>query len=294
MINGKGGIGYIFTPDNDIGGVDLDCCRDPKTGAVSTEWAQQLLAAFGPTYAEVSPSGTGIKLWAHGCPLVENRKKRMPGVATGGHNAPAMEAFSNRGFFTVTGNIVPGAPRTLAAAEQAAAGWALVLELLKHDDAPEGEPIYDPTGLLDAKELAFLLTGLDVRRFATEGWVPLLCACLHSTGNAPGAMEAFAEWSAGDSQFDSAREMKETRRRWLSFSRAAPSGRRYGVGTLLWRLDQEPSEHSKDIAYRLRSLLVEHEQYADIEWQNYWQDPERLEMTRTDVADALVAEGNEP
>src|SRR3712207_2969139 len=41
-------------------GADLDKCRDPKTGELAT-WAEAILA-LAETYAEVSPSGTGLRL----------------------------------------------------------------------------------------------------------------------------------------------------------------------------------------------------------------------------------------
>src|SRR6516164_4603875 len=43
-----------------IGAADLDDCRDPGTGVLAP-WAQQLLEKCG-SYAEVTPSGTGIRI----------------------------------------------------------------------------------------------------------------------------------------------------------------------------------------------------------------------------------------
>src|SRR5262249_44162145 len=42
-------------------GIDLDSCRDAKTDAIAS-WAQVVIARFN-TYAEVSPSGMGVKLF---------------------------------------------------------------------------------------------------------------------------------------------------------------------------------------------------------------------------------------
>ena len=60
--HGPGGVGLILGdwPDGHrIGGVDLDTCRDPETGMLEP-WAVQVLDLLN-TYAEVSPSGTGVK-----------------------------------------------------------------------------------------------------------------------------------------------------------------------------------------------------------------------------------------
>src|SRR5262249_38193061 len=55
------GISYILTPDDPFAALDLDRCRDPKTGSIA-EWAQQLFNQ-SRTYAEISPSGTGLRIW---------------------------------------------------------------------------------------------------------------------------------------------------------------------------------------------------------------------------------------
>jgi hypothetical protein len=47
-------------------GVDLDSCRTPPTGEIEV-WAQQVIDRFG-SYAEVSPSGTGVKIFSQAEP----------------------------------------------------------------------------------------------------------------------------------------------------------------------------------------------------------------------------------
>lgn len=54
------GIGYVFTADDGLVGIDLDRCHDPETGTVE-RWAKEIVEALG-TYAEVTPSGTGLHL----------------------------------------------------------------------------------------------------------------------------------------------------------------------------------------------------------------------------------------
>ncbi|MCU9837164.1 PriCT-2 domain-containing protein [Ruegeria sp. WL0004] len=53
-------VGYLPRPGSALVIGDLDNCRDPLTGAISP-WAAQILA-LESTYAEVSTSGTGIRL----------------------------------------------------------------------------------------------------------------------------------------------------------------------------------------------------------------------------------------
>ncbi|HEX7380100.1 MAG TPA: hypothetical protein VF278_23465, partial [Pirellulales bacterium] len=58
------GIGFEFAADGGIVGVDLDSCRDPGNGSIAP-WASEIVERFA-TYTEVSPSGTGVKLWCRG------------------------------------------------------------------------------------------------------------------------------------------------------------------------------------------------------------------------------------
>lgn len=61
---GYDGIGFVLTKEAGIAGIDLDDCLDGM-GDVKL-WARPILAAFMGTYCEISPSGTGIKIFAGG------------------------------------------------------------------------------------------------------------------------------------------------------------------------------------------------------------------------------------
>src|SRR5262245_42286789 len=54
------GIGYVLT-GSDIAAVDMDKCRDPKSGLVDA-WARQILDAAPNTYREVTVSGAGLRI----------------------------------------------------------------------------------------------------------------------------------------------------------------------------------------------------------------------------------------
>jgi hypothetical protein len=89
--------------DADIMGIDLDDCRDPETGEL-TAFAQQMLRRFD-TYAEVSPSGCGVKIFVLGTWDDTGKKKIIEGNK--------IEVYPRGRFFTVTGAKVPDAPCTL-------------------------------------------------------------------------------------------------------------------------------------------------------------------------------------
>lgn len=91
------GVGFVLTAHDDVCGIDLDGCRDAETGVIAP-WAAEIIA-FTETYAEVSPSGTGIRLFARGKPA-QARKADAAGV----------EIYGERRYLTVTGNHVAGTP----------------------------------------------------------------------------------------------------------------------------------------------------------------------------------------
>jgi hypothetical protein len=90
------GVTFMLTPEDDLAAFDIDHARDPATATVA-EWAQRLLNLARHTYAEISPSGTGLRIWgtAGGAPMhrafnLENgsklelfRRTRKPLTVTG-------------------------------------------------------------------------------------------------------------------------------------------------------------------------------------------------------------------
>jgi hypothetical protein len=96
---GFDGIGFVVTGDDGLAGVDLDHCRDPETGAIEP-WALRIVQALN-SYTEVSPSGTGLRvfLWAKLPP-----KDRKLGN---------FECYESGRYLTVTGNHLEGTPTTI-------------------------------------------------------------------------------------------------------------------------------------------------------------------------------------
>lgn len=108
--HGLGGVGIMLTRINKdlrLGGIDLDSCRDPNTGAIDT-WAQCIIDRFA-SYTEVSPSGTGLKIFflysgfdaeQHGIP-----RSKVFSQGRGNH-PPAIEFYLRDRYFTVTGQLL--------------------------------------------------------------------------------------------------------------------------------------------------------------------------------------------
>lgn len=89
------GVGFVFT-DSLFAGVDLDRCRDPETGETEP-WAQETVIEMD-SYAEVSPTATGVKVFVRGSLPPGRRRKGQ------------VEMYDTGRFFTVTGHRLPGMP----------------------------------------------------------------------------------------------------------------------------------------------------------------------------------------
>jgi hypothetical protein len=88
------GIGVAVLPDAPFWALDLDDCRDDVTGEL-TNGAKR--CANAGSYAEVSPSGRGVRVLFVG-KIGVNAKNHAAGV----------EAFDSKGFVTLTGNRLAG------------------------------------------------------------------------------------------------------------------------------------------------------------------------------------------
>lgn len=95
------GIGYVFSADDPYTGVDLDnCC--PTPGELEP-WAAEIVELLG-SYAEFSPSGTGVHIIVRGTKPDKKCKK----VGYGGEGRD-VEVYSAGRFFCTTGERLPDA-----------------------------------------------------------------------------------------------------------------------------------------------------------------------------------------
>ncbi len=92
------GIGYVFSDDDGMVGIDLDECIDDR-GKIA-EWALVILSRFD-SYAEISPSGRGLKLWCIG--EIDKGRKHIISKRDSG-KSPGIEMYSSGRYFTVTGD----------------------------------------------------------------------------------------------------------------------------------------------------------------------------------------------
>ena len=98
----NGLIGFVFDPNDPYIGIDLDGCRNPETGQLDG-WAFEIVERFA-TYTEVSPSGTGVKMFG----VTDAQWRHNNKVELGGDGyrskKPGIEVYDRGRYFTVTGD----------------------------------------------------------------------------------------------------------------------------------------------------------------------------------------------
>ena len=193
LIMGEGfdGIGLVLGAD--VQGIDLDDCRDPASGGLSDLATEVLDRVDG--YAEVSPSGTGIKIFAK-TNIDGSRTKKELGV----------ELYKDGRYFTVTGHQING--HASMSAETQDLGWFV--------ERVWGESLAGGAGggaLADAGEMALALykpqlEDWELDRVMTEvlphldpdggyeDWLKVGAALHHQGAGDPEWLDAWDNWSA--------------------------------------------------------------------------------------------------
>ncbi len=118
-----------------IAGVDLDSCRNPETGEIAP-WAVEIIKRFD-TYTEVSPSGTGVKLFFTWYEKQDGAfvRQALPGEGKhkvkftrggkeGGH-PEAIELHLSNSFYTYTGKRLPDSTDILRPIPRETLEWLL-------------------------------------------------------------------------------------------------------------------------------------------------------------------------
>ena len=142
------GISFAFACGGGMIGADLDGCRDPRTGEIAS-WATEILNRLN-SYCEVSPSGTGVKVFVRGQNdrLDQRGLKRNLDHPQCSDKGPALELYSQGRFFVVTGHRLEQYPSNCQ--ERSAEVGELIAEYwLKPQPRPQATHRADPGNLLE-------------------------------------------------------------------------------------------------------------------------------------------------
>ncbi|MFN9114693.1 MAG: hypothetical protein ACK5XN_31920 [Bacteroidota bacterium] len=194
------GCGFVFAPGDDFVGIDLDNCMD--TDWQLDDWAKDVLAHL-PSYAEVSPSGKGLKIFCLGRPnCAKGRKLQIPGKP-----GARIEIYSSGRYFTVTGdqwgsvdqvqNCQPGIDwltDVVIPPEPAAAARPAPLPRQEPRPYQPGRPDAEQRARLYAQSYPAAISGQDGHG------VTFRLACVLVTGfelGIDGARQILADWNQG-------------------------------------------------------------------------------------------------
>lgn len=145
------GIGFVFTKDTPYSGVDTDGCIND--GVIDPD-AKQLVTELA-SYTEISPSCKGLHIIVKGKP---------PGIRTrkAGSN---VEIYGSGRFFTITGNVLEGAPLTIEDRQDVLD--KIYRDMFESGNEPKPEPTqdYGSLSLSDQEILSRATTAANNEKF---------------------------------------------------------------------------------------------------------------------------------
>lgn len=217
----RAGIGFAPFEGDGIIALDFDDCID-QAGNVEPDLLELLVG----TYAEVSPSGRGLRAFYRGHQSeLGNRKP----------DSRRVEIFQDRGYVTVTGNALPGAPATVAelpghVAEFLAAQFERRGEVATGNVAPRGWPLEQIRECLEV-----LPDDLDY-----DTWLMGGMAIHHETR---GSKHGFEIWYQNNRQSPKHTSRAYDWARWVSFGKPRRDGRPQVTIATLHRLAGQYGAH---------------------------------------------------
>ena len=177
------GIGFVFSKDDDLVGIDLDDCYDLTTGFKNA--AMQHIATSIDGYMEVSPSATGVKIFTRSKPFASHADHSI-----------GFEAYATGRFFTVTGQhisgTIPNEPQDLT---------AVIPERTMRSTGDAFEDYSPPVEGYDIHRIETeILSKLDPNCGYHE-WLKIGAILHHQSGGDVEMLEAWDRWSSGGSDY---------------------------------------------------------------------------------------------
>ncbi len=143
------GVGFMFAADDPYTGIDLDQCIDAASGQLKP-WAKRIVSDLA-SYAEISPSGTGVKIFIIAEKPGERCRRR--------YKDGEVEIYDRGRFFTVTGKICKIAPASIESRQvQLNALYVEVFGQTEEPAKPVAASSPSDNGHLDDAEIIHLAT----------------------------------------------------------------------------------------------------------------------------------------
>lgn len=177
------GIGFVFSEDDNLVGIDLDDCYDITDGFKNA--AMQHIATQIDGYMEVSPSATGVKIFT-----------RSITFASHADHSIGFEAYSKGRFFTVTGHHISG-----SIPNEAQDLTAVIPERTMRRTGDAFEDYAPPVEEYDIHRIETeILSRLDPNCGYAE-WLKIGAILHHQSGGDVEMLEAWDRWSAGGADY---------------------------------------------------------------------------------------------
>lgn len=219
------GVGMAVLPEWGIVALDFD--NVVQDGVVDA----RVLAVVAGTYAEISPSGTGVRAFMRGSLASKKDIKEERSRVKGADFYP-VEFFGHNGFVTVTGDVLPECsmwghdtvladltPAALKLYEQRFGTPNAVVTTGGGSDDLSWLMAVTPKLGLTLEQVKQALDAL-VNDFDYDGWVKVGMAVHHETD---GSEEGFELWDAWGQKSSTYTTEKYGRERWRSFGRNTSS-----------------------------------------------------------------------
>lgn len=188
------GIGYEFSADDPFVGIDLDSCRDLETGEIA-DWAQEIIQSLN-SYAEISPSQTGVKIFIRGELKAGGVKVTVDAPRLNEEKDPGIEIYDRGRYFAVTGWRIDGPADPMQRQEQ------LDALIAKHKPKP-AVPVrgdFNSTGAVVERARKYLATMPPAVSGSRGHDVTFRTACVLVQGfllDRGDALGLLAEWNQG-------------------------------------------------------------------------------------------------
>lgn len=188
------GIGYVITSDDNITGIDLDDVIGHDGSIVP--WVADIIA-HNETYAEVSPSGSGIRIFALSDGSSHAEIEHNEGI----------EIYHSHRFLTITGNVLPGVPTDIKSAPKTLS--AIRARMKSYKSASTVTAKSDPVrgtlnnGKMPYEEIKELLDYVSAASLHRMDWLKIVFAIHSETGGSSEGMNIADAWSSNDKRYKS-------------------------------------------------------------------------------------------
>ena len=217
------GLGFAFSSDDNIIGIDIDDCVD-ESGTLS-DLAKQILDKV-QGYAEVSPSGTGIKIFTRALAPRSFNDSQNTGI----------EVYGQDRYFTVTGNVID----THTEVPNDLQDIHFIYDMVKIEPrAYSGESNKDPVPDYDIKRVENEILPHFPSDTDYNSWIEMGMILYHQFDGDIEALELFDRWSYNNGNTPTYVE-GDCEAKWATFGKPHPNQKT--LASLIYIINQREKE----------------------------------------------------